>query len=137
MIAYDLDGVFLSDIKPFNNSLEYMLKARLELAPNFIPKGLYSIITGRPESDKKDTERWVDKFLNENRPVYLFHDNPDFGNPHLYKLKVLKENPSIMTFIESDIGQVLFLREELKDRDIKIIHFEELIKSSLERLQYE
>jgi hypothetical protein len=132
MVAFDLDGVFVPDIMPKENSLEDMLRARYELAPIFTPTFEFAIITGRPKEDEKLTQAWIDRFFI-NKPYLLFHENSDFTKPTHYKLRVLEEFKDIHTFVESDIKQCEFLKNNL-NRKINVILFSDFINSLMEKL---
>ena len=105
------------------------------IIPIFEPGGDYYVITGRPKSDKKDTLDWFHN-LFINPPIKIFHDNEDMAKAHEYKLKVLEENKDITVFIESDLNQVSFLRENIS-RKMKIIHFEEMIYDRIREIENE
>lgn len=130
MKAYDLDGVLISDLHwdkstPIEHFLE--MRSRIPLA-NFVPSGDYYIVTGRSASDRKYTESWIEKNLASNPPKKLFHDCPDYRLGAEYKAKIINEN-SILTFIESDMEQVLYLRQHCPN--CKIYHFGSLISDNL------
>lgn len=135
MIAYDIDGVLLGDIFPSPNcSLEELLKARVNMAPIFVPDGEYYLITGRPVIDSSGTLQWIKNFF-PNMPNKVFHDNLYFSRPVEYKSKVLSEHPEITIFIESDLTQADFLGK--KHPEIEVIWFKTLILQSLRNLKGE
>lgn len=129
-IAFDLDGVFIPDLEFINRDLAQILKFRTNNMQHiFEPKGDYYIITGRPESDLKDTINWIERCF-ANKPLHVYHGNPHFQNAADYKVSVLNEVSNIDIYIESDIIQVEYIRKYLV-RDVKVIHFSEFIQSAL------
>jgi hypothetical protein len=130
MIAFDLDGVFVPDLKWDESKHTHLLYFRHNhMYPIFTPIGEYSIITGRPFGDREETMKWIEGFF-DNKPKAVYHDNNDFSLAKEYKEKVLSEHLEITMFIESDIEQVLYLR---KSRLVKaeIIHFKEFVAKAL------
>lgn len=128
MIAYDFDGIFISDIIFIGNLKvpEYTINT----LPLFQPTGDYCIITSRAEKDKEYTFTFIDdKF--KIKPVRVFHKccNPSFGAQ--YKTKVLNENPDITVFIESCKTQYEYIKKNLTRTDCKVIHFSTLIQDTI------
>lgn len=135
MIAFDLDGVFVSDLVHTPDDLDIVLAVRnTNIRPVFRVTLPYYIITGRPECDREDTLRWIEAvFAPDERPRKVFHDNPDFTNPVDYKVKILAENSEITTFVESDAEQVVALRKRVSR--CRILTFEELLRPMLEGIE--
>ena len=109
MIAFDLDGVFVSEFSQDSDlELERVLAVRAEnILPIFLIRFPYYIITGRPKIDEEDTLSWITTvFEPEERPKRVFHDNPDFSKPIDYKVSVLRAHREITTFVESAVEQV-------------------------------
>ena len=109
MIAFDLDGVFVSEFSQDSDlELERVLAVRAEnILPIFRIRFPYYIITGRPKIDEEDTLSWITTvFEPEERPKRVFHDNPDFSKPIDYKVSVLRAHREITTFVESAVEQV-------------------------------
>lgn len=131
MIGYDIDGILAPDIV-FNESMfgEVEEVRTYWMKPLFIPEGEYVLITGRPACDAVNTMRWVDHFFRDNTPQSVYHDNVDPLKPELYKMKVLKDNPSIDIFIESDFETTQFLRRQLKNKCL-IIHYATMVRQSI------
>lgn len=128
MIAFDIDGVFLSDQDINAANIEDILRVRSNyLKPLFVPKGDYVLITGRPAQDKEDTQRWVNKFF-DRKPLCVYHENTDMRKSAQYKAAVLNENKNIHCFLESDRSQAEVIRSLT---NTKIIVFEDLIYESL------
>ncbi len=127
MIAFDIDGVLVSDIS-FDEDIEKYLERRYCMFPLFIPKGSYYLITGRPSIDKELTQKWIDENLT-NKPIKLFHDNPYFDKYAEYKVKVIKENPDITIYIESSEEEAEFIR---KNTSIRVITFNKFILEGIE-----
>ena len=133
MKAFDLDGVFIPDLVFENKQLKDVLRFRSFNMQNvFEPRCDYYIITGRPNSDFKDTSDWIDRFFT-NKPLKLFHSNTDFQNAADYKVSVLNETTEIDIYIESDILQVEYIRKYLS-RNVRVIHFSEFIKEALDNV---
>ena len=135
MIAFDLDGVFVSDLAhTTEQELERVLAVRAEnIRPFFRLRFPFYIITARPKIDEAHTLRWIDAvFEPDERPEKLFHDNPDFEKPVDYKTSVLMQHPEITTFVESEIDQVTAIAKLVPD--CRVLHFEELVTSVFETL---
>jgi len=134
MIAFDLDGVIVSELIHTDDDLEQILAIRNHnLQPIFGFRKPYYLITGRPSCDKADTLRWINSvFSKDQRPTKIFHDNPDLHNPVGYKAAVLAANPQVKTFIESDREQVKALKEMVSG--CRIVWFEEILIELLEGL---
>ena len=133
MTAYDLDGIFVSDLHITDN-LEELLKFRVNnVKPLFEPDGDYYIITGRPIEDKEHTLKWIDTFF-KNKPLKVFHDNDDWSKPNEYKLKVLKENLDVDTFFESELYQVEWINNNITH--VKVHHFETFIRKAINEKRY-
>jgi len=122
MIAYDLDGVLVSDV--WSLDLEYRIATRNFLKPVFVPQGEYAIITGRHVADARATMEWVALHLQRNPPVAL-HIGATEGGARAsaaWKIRVLREHPEYRTFVESDEGQYKEIRDALPDT--RVLHFE-------------
>lgn len=136
MIAFDLDGVFVSElVHGCEAELERVLAIRAEnICPLFRLSFPFYIITARPEIDEKDTLRWINTvFAPDERPRKVFHSNPDYTKPVDYKVSVLSENREITTFVESDIDQV----EQIARRVpmCRVLHFEGILAPVLSALE--
>jgi len=127
MIAYDMDGVLVSDIL-FEENIPQHLEKRYAMFPIFVPQGRYCLITGRPLLDKELTEKWIAQNL-ANAPVKLFHGNSITGDPAEYKIAVLKDNPEIGVFIESDKQQADTIRKSV---GIRVVLFSDFIQESID-----
>ncbi len=128
MIAFDLDGVFVSEfLHNSDRELERVLAVRAEnILPIFRIRFPYYIITGRPKVDEENTLRWINTvFEPEERPNRVFHDNPDFSRPIDYKVSVLRAHREITTFVESAIEQAKQVSKLVPE--CRVLHFEELI----------
>ena len=128
MIAFDLDGVFVSDLAhQSDQELERILSVRAEnIRPLFRLRFPFYIITARPKVDEEHTLCWINAvFAPNERPKKLFHDNPDYTKPIDYKISVLREHPEIETFIESEIEQVTAIAKLVPK--CRVLHFEELL----------
>lgn len=128
MIAFDLDGVFVSElVHKTEQELERVLAARAEnIRPLFRLRFPFYIITARPKVDEEHTLRWINAvFEPDERPKKLFHDNPDYTKPIDYKVSVLSENPEITTFVESEIDQVTQIAGMVPK--CRVLHFEGLL----------
>ena len=127
MIAYDMDGVIVSDIL-FEEDIKQHLEKRYAMFPIFVPQGHYCLITGRPALDRDLTEKWIVQYLT-NAPVVLFHNNSLTGDPAEYKIKVINSNPMITIFIESDRKQADTIRKSVV---IPVFLFSELIEEAVD-----
>jgi len=120
IIAYDLDGIFLSDVTIENG--EQLDFRRDYIQPIFQPQGEYVIITGRPAEDRQDTADWIDRNLVV-KPKKVYHGNDRIERSACYKAHVLCcLKDEIGVFVESNKEQA----EELSSLglDIKIVHLE-------------
>ena len=134
MIAYDLDGILVNDIKFEDDQLENLLQVRSEnLKPFFTPAGKFVIITGRPIIDISYTTSWAESFGIS--PIKIFHGNLDLNKGEEYKLDILtkyKDEYNITHFIESSFRQTEFLKGRIQG--VEVIHFAEFINRSLREL---
>lgn len=133
MVAFDLDGVFVNDLKLGNLSIEdsTLIKMRdFVFIPIFVPDKPFFIITGRPVQDKYSTERFAKKYLPNCAGVFC--DNKTIGehSSARYKATVLNEQKSIQVFVESSQEQIQIIRANLY-RDVKIVWFSNLINGAL------
>lgn len=134
-IAFDLDGVLVPDFDqiPSLGGLKEFYSMTMYIRPLFKPQGDYAIITARNSEYRSVTESWCKKYLNP-LPKTLFHEKEDLiGNAFAYKQKVLNDNPSIQTYVESDIDIVKYLAENVVT-GCKIIHFSEYVQTHLLRV---
>lgn len=132
MIAFDLDGVFLTNINfgSVEFPIDLVLRMRSALPQAiFKPTIPFYIITGRPKQDEQDTIFWLAQ--NNLKPVKLFHECPDLHSANDYKAHVLNTNPEIRCLIESELENVEHLAPRV---NCKVIHFEALIKDAIWRL---
>jgi hypothetical protein len=128
MIGFDLDGVLVADVTWSPEAVKFR---NLGMNPVFIPEGRYAIITSRPNATE-DTETWVKRELSDNPPEKLFSGNTDWKLSIQYKVKILRENPYIDTYVESDKTTVMELRSAFPDR--RILHFSTWINHSIRNL---
>ena len=111
MIAYDLDGVLLSDVTHPDLKTLLSIRARCTCSV-FEPEGKYIIITGRPLIDKEDTIAWfINNILNQPEAIYF---NPGkIEEAVIHKINTLNELESeIDCFIESDFEQYALIKEK-------------------------
>lgn len=132
MIAFDLDGVLLSDVAVQEDET---LEARLffrhnHVLPVFCPSFPYYIITGRPLTDEKATKAWLENNL-KRQPDRLFMGNDDLRQPHLYKIGVLNRQREITTYVESDDRQAALIQGAV---NCEVIHFSAWLNDALKRL---
>ncbi len=125
-IAYDLDGVLVPDCDhiPFVKSLDDFYGLTMYMRPLFNPQRKFAIITARPAEHRSITWTWCNRHLGE-LPERLFHECLD-ETPGAYKAKILNENPNIQTYVESDIGIVKYLKQNVST-GCEIIHFDDYI----------
>ena len=85
MIAYDLDGVLISDMVVTPENLTRMLSTRVEdVYPSFLPMGEYAIITGRPVDDRSDTVDWLHRFFQNSQLIAkIFKNRSHMTNQHI------------------------------------------------------
>jgi hypothetical protein len=127
-IGYDIDGVFISDVKYGAPEHVYSMR-RDHLRPLFQPQAGFILITSRPQQDWLGTKTWADIF--DPAPAEVVVGSPSIKTEHAigFKEKALRERPHIRVFVESDIDTVNHLRKTLSDR--KIIHFSDFIQEAL------
>jgi len=119
MIAYDFDGVLLSDCRSGAN--------RMDVLPNFIPEGDYVILSGRNWVGAGDEMReWIECNLRSNLPKRIVCPTKVGEDYMAFKLTLLEVSTDIDTFVESDIEVIRFLAKNLK-RQVRLLHFGTLI----------
>ena len=125
-IAFDLDGVFISDCDRIPNlgDVEKFYHLTQFMRPIFRPQGEWSIITARPKRFKSLTVAWVEKYFTSNPPVAIYHDAV-LETPAAYKAKVIIEH-GFTFFVESERSIVDELRL-LVPSSCTIIHFDQYI----------
>lgn len=133
MIAYDLDGILVSDLvfENFASIDEFVEQRAKSLCPIFIPTGDWILLTGRPVQDKFSTLLWISTYFCDNLPVKIYHDNPDPRSPWKYKLEILNKDEDIDTFIESDVSLYSFLKVHSNKH---VVLFSDLIKKGIDKL---
>ena len=131
-IAYDLDGVLVPDCDhiPFIKSLDDFYGLTMYMKPLFNPKDVFAIITARPARHRSITWTWCNRHLSD-LPERLFHECLD-ETPGAYKTNILNDNANIQTYIESDIGIVKYLRDNVTT-GCEIIHFDEFLATHFMR----
>jgi hypothetical protein len=132
MLAFDLDGVFISELvsNPDSELLQVITSKADNILPFFKCGKPYYIITSRNVVHIEDTKHWFDAmFEPEERPVKIFHENGSADTAVEYKSFVINKHPEITTYFESDIHQVNELKALVKCR---VVHFEEIIALALE-----
>ncbi len=131
-IAFDLDGVLVPDCEEIPNlgGLDEFYALTHYMRPLFSPAGEYAIITARHAKYRAVTVGWCQTWLDPF-PTQIFHEclNETAG---AYKEHVLNNHPYIQTYVESDIGIVNYLRNNVKT-GCKIIHFSEYIEQEFYR----
>lgn len=128
MIAFDLDGVFVSEFTQDSDlELERVLAVRAEnITPIFRIRFPYCIITGRPKIYEEGTLRWINTvFKPEEHTNRVFHDNSDFSKPIDYKVSVLRAHRKIKTFVESSVEQAEQVSKLVPE--CRVLQFEALI----------
>lgn len=136
MIAWDIDGIFTSDLVYEEDKIDHLLHFRHNnILPIFEPSGDFYLITGRPKSDEPHTLNWINTHW-KNKPLKVFHDNPDMKRASDYKLKILLENPEIDVFVESNPYQCSLIERGLRknSRHVKVIHFAEMVRLLIDNL---
>lgn len=129
LIAFDLDGVLIPDFDQLPNigGLDEFYAMSTNVIPIFSPKGEYLIITARPAEYRSVTHSWCVKYLDP-MPIRLHHErvvaNTTAGK---YKADILNSNPNIAKYIESDLGIVTFLKNNVTT-GCEIIHFSEYLE---------
>jgi len=105
----------------------------------FVPNKRYAIITGRPKLDETETLFWIHQNLSDNLPIDIYHDRPWIENFDIakhtlgaakYKAEVLNEDTLIDVYIESDIEQVKYLQDNVRNT-CSILHFETLVVNAI------
>jgi hypothetical protein len=129
MIAYDLDGIFVSDFRYITDrDREAITHLKMNMSgPIFKPEGAFCIITGRPADEEAATSEWLSK--NKIQPITLYHKLKPGQKGMEYKLQVLRNTPEINVFIESSMEQVSFLNKH--QTKCKVIHFGTFINNAV------
>lgn len=134
MIGYDLDGVICPevyfDIKIM--SLDELFNIRDLVLANFIPKKDSIIITGRPESDRDRTVKWLTKNNIVVDDIIFKPNECPFSFDAIVKHKCDTINrlfsKGLEMFIESEEKQVNYLS---KYCIVPIYHFASIINDSI------
>jgi hypothetical protein len=126
LVAYDLDGVFISDCDRFPKVGElaefYALATYMQ--PLFKPEGEWAILTARFAEHRPVTMDWVNRHF-VNKPSRVWHERTDADQtPAEYKADVINKC-NIKYYIESDAGIVDYL---VKHTNATIIHFDTFCK---------
>ena len=120
MLAFDLDGVFISDVQLS------LISERSYQYPVFNPDFKFYIITGRPQRYKTETVSFLKK--RKIKPVSLFHDNDTLENSAKYKKEVINRNKEIKVYFESCPRQAEYLKRNTK---ANVYLFSEVINTKL------
>lgn len=136
-LAFDLDGVFISDLK-FENNLKTFLYWRNNQFPIFTFNNINItpvFITGRPNSDEELTNKWITNNITDN---FVLYTNPlGLKQSVNHKLNILNNvRQDINIFIESCPLQAEYLIKNIR-HNCKIILFSSLIETSINSLIYE
>jgi hypothetical protein len=126
VICYDIDGVLLPDLQFTDPETDVALRDRIK--PYFRPRGEFMMLTGRPVSDRVNTENWLSRW--DIAPVRLFHGNEDWRQHRQYKLMVLRQQPDISVLVESDAETVRYLRRAGVACEVR--HFQAVLYGALQ-----
>lgn len=131
-IAFDLDGVLLPDCEEIPNlgGLDEFYALTHYMRPIFEPQGEYAIITARHAKYRPVTVAWCQTYLDPF-PTQIFHECLD-ETPGAYKADILNKHDYIRTYVESDVGIVKYLRDNVKTGCL-IVHFSEFIAQKFYR----
>lgn len=125
MIAYDFDGVVISDVVAPGEDFRKFIE------PTFIPESPYAIISGRHwEGGLEDLHEWVSTWLGKNASPTICWVASVGEDPAAFKLRILENETSIDTYIESDLAIVEYLVANMK-RKIRLLHFGTLIRKAV------
>ncbi len=129
-IAFDLDGVFISDCDqmPQIGGLTEFYALAYHMRPLFKPSGDWNIVTGRDPKYRAQTMSWIDNHF-ENKPKRVWHEIGDTQSPEEYKAEIINQN-NIDFFVESDLKQVKYLKQNVSDR-CTVIHFSDFISKQI------
>ena len=128
-IAFDLDGVFITDCDRIPNlgGPDQFYELTMFMRPLFQPKGEWSIITGRPARYKSQTVAWVEKYFS-NMPVDIFH-GATTQSPAEYKAAVINAH-GFEVYVESDPTIVAQMKSMVRP-GVTVYHFDEYVASGL------
>ena len=132
MIAFDFDGVFIPDFDkiPMLGGIEEFYEMTQFIQPIFIPKGRWSILTGRIHHYLKYTKSYSDKYFSDNKPTTIYHDRGLHEKPHEYKARILQEyDAQILMYVESDPFTVEYIQSKVPNCSVYL--FKEFISSEL------
>ena len=132
MLAFDIDGVFISDISPWDDKILQFRNQNFR--PIFEPSEKYIIISGRPKKDFYDTNKWFKTFNNPPVKIYLYPNNDE--KKFLNKFEIAKSKASkinslkfnIDIYYESDLQQCKIIQKKVKAKT-KIIHWSGFLRS--------
>lgn len=127
MIAYDFDGVLITDYAhvPHISDEEFFNLTSFS-HPIFEPDGEYVVVTARTPKREPATRAVLEKISNQ--PVTVFFRDDINQDPGLYKAEVLNTLPSVTVFVESSAEQAATIAQHWNGR---VIHFGSLISNNL------
>ncbi len=122
-IGYDLDGVICEEPKwldwlfRLNVKLAVFIRDRFSKVKYYPVEKEYTIITGRPEEDRKSTERWLNRNRLSGYTLYMSDRECTTIQSILFKSEIIN-NLSIEKYIESDDYTVRVLSKLVKNCQI-------------------
>jgi len=126
LIAFDLDGVFITDFDQIEHlSTSEFNYLRSHTKPLFHPTGEFYIVTSRGPEHMSATTEYCQKFKELPREVFV---NVKDLDPIEFKIQILREHPEITTFVESDANVVMTLKREFSK--LNVIYFSEFLELS-------
>lgn len=132
VFAFDIDGVFLSDVNDYTYDMKLSDAISCRLLPIFqVPSNIpYYIITSRNTTESYDTyQRFIQKL--QHQPKKIFHDcDWDHEDRYDYKARILHQHPEIIKFFESELETIEYLLQHGIDSN-RLIHWDNFIQNSL------
>lgn len=132
MIAFDIDGILVSDTHEFEKDIELNIFISGRLEPIFqIPKEIeYCLLTSRKYNNEnyQNTKKLVN--MLKNKPIEIFqHRSSDEGR-YEYKTRIMNEHPEITIFFESEMECINYMIDHGIDSN-RLLHWGTFIQNSL------
>ena len=127
MIAYDFDGVLVTDYDHVNTLTDdEFFDIVGHSHPIFEPQGDYVVITARSPERKTETFAVLNKLKNPPSAIYFREDQT--CDPGEFKAKVLNSLSNVKVFVESSQTQADTIRKHWQGN---VVHFGSHINKSL------
>jgi hypothetical protein len=127
MIAYDFDGVLITDYSYVENCTDGdFQKVAKASFPFFEPQGKYVIITARGPDLIDETREILSRIKNQPYAIYFKHDQR--LDPAGHKASVLNKLSDVNMFVESSPEQATAIQQLWSGR---VLHFGSWIQDNL------